>query len=384
MNQNFISQQLKKVFTGELILSEGKKGAPCMFIIKEGFVEIFIIRDENRIVLSKLGKGASFGEMGLISSDLRNASAKALTYCELYVVDDDTLKKNIDNSPVLIRHIVKSLIGRVKSMVDVIALNPSGQSELVSYAHVLELMSWQFQSGLGRSGRNIETSIPIMTVIEKLRAVLGNSENRSRAVLKHMEVLQMIRIESGRGNAQDVHFHASNIVERANKMSDIAQQGLEGALQSEIELVEIDELAQIVGVDRKLLLAKLAADDLIDELFVFRKSLVLRLISEKGRDYFKVHTPKKPQDISDVGDLDAVDQNTLFEVVNHFDVSEIAMMIKVYDSENVLQKIYGSLSKVKQAELREACANIQDANLVQADQIKTRLMASVRQSLLGQ
>ncbi len=383
MNQKLLIQQIKKVFAGELIFSEGTRGAPCMFIIKEGHVEIFITRDDKRIILSKLGNGACFGEMALISTELRNASAKALTYCELYMIDRASLNQSVESSPPLIRHIVKSLIGRVRSMVNVVALHTHGQTVLVSYAQLLELMAGQYQSdtSVRKGEKSVETSIPLKAVVEKSRALFGNSKNRSRAILKFMDSLHLIREEFENSNVQAVHFFASDIVDRAQKIPDVTLQGLDDLLQSDLELVEIDELAQIVGVDRKLLLAKLATDELADELFAFRKSSALRLFAEKGRDYFRVRTPKKPGEIADLEDLDVVDQNTLFEVVNQFDISEIALMLKVYDSENVMQKISGAMSKAKQLELRQACDGLQEANPLQADQIKSRLMTSVRKSL---
>jgi len=296
MNQKLLTQQIKKVFAGELIFSEGTKGATCMFIIKEGHVEIFITRDEKRIVLSELGNGACFGEMAMISTELRNASAKALTYCELYMIDRASLNQSIESSPPLIRHIVKSLIGRVKSMLDVVVLHTPGQAVLVSYAQLLELMAGKNQSNpcFSNGEKNVETSIPVKVVVEKSRALFGNSENRSRAILKFMDSHHLIREEFGPGNVQNVHFHASDIVDRVEKMPDVTLHGLDDFLQSNLELVEVNELAQIVGVDRKLLLAKLAADELTDELFAFRKSSALRLIADKGRDYFCVRTPNKP------------------------------------------------------------------------------------------
>ena len=382
MNQH-ANKQIKKAFAGEIIFSEGLKGAPCMYLIKEGQIEIFIVRDDKRIVLSKLGPGACFGEMALITPELRSASAKALSYCELYMVDHEYLRCNIESSPPLIRHIVKSLISRVKSMVNMVGLQAHGQAVLVSYAQLLELLSGQNQFEYRKDDRAAVTCIPIKRVIDKSRALFGNTEKRSRAILQFMDSLQLIRIEAGRDNANEIYFSAFDIVDRAIKLPETASNGLSDLLRCDVELIETDELAQIVGVDRKLLMSKLAADELSDELFAFRKSSVLRWFESKGRDYFASRAPKKPQDMLGIEDLYGVDQITLFEVVNQFEMHEIATLLRVYGNEAVRGKINNALSKAKQAELRDACANVQDVDALKAEQIKTRLMTLVRQSLTG-
>ena len=382
MNQN-TNKQIKKAFAGEIIFSEGLKGAPCMYLIKEGQVEIFVVRDDKRIILSKLGPGACFGEMALITTEPRSASAKALSYCELYMVDQEYLRSNIESSPPLIRHIVKSLIGRVKSMVNRVALQATGQTVLVSYAQLLELMSGQSQFELRKDDKTAISCVPLKRVIDKSRDLFGNSEKRSRTILKFMESLHLIRMEAGRDNANEVYYAAFDIVDRAMKLPETTAQGINDLLRSDVELIDANELAQLVGVDRKLLMSKLATDELSDEMFAFRKSSVLRWFESKGRDYFAQRAPKKSNDMSGIEDLYGVDQITLFEVVNQFEIHEIATLLQVYGSEAVQGKINSALSKAKQAELRDACAKVQEVDALQAEQIQNRLMTLVRQSLIG-
>ncbi len=354
-----------------------------MYLIKEGQVEIFVVRDDKRIILSKLGPGACFGEMALITTEPRSASAKALSYCELYMVDQEYLRSNIESSPPLIRHIVKSLIGRVKSMVNRVALQATGQTVLVSYAQLLELMSGQSQFELRKDDKTAISCVPLKRVIDKSRDLFGNSEKRSRTILKFMESLHLIRMEAGRDNANEVYYAAFDIVDRAMKLPETTAQGINDLLRSDVELIDANELAQLVGVDRKLLMSKLATDELSDEMFAFRKSSVLRWFESKGRDYFAQRAPKKSNDMSGIEDLYGVDQITLFEVVNQFEIHEIATLLQVYGSEAVQGKINSALSKAKQAELRDACAKVQEVDALQAEQIQNRLMTLVRQSLIG-
>ena len=63
---------------GEIIFHEGDKG-DYLYIIVEGQVEIFSIKDNEEKVLAKLGKGEYFGEMALLNQRARLATVRCLT-----------------------------------------------------------------------------------------------------------------------------------------------------------------------------------------------------------------------------------------------------------------------------------------------------------------
>lgn len=62
---------------GATIIEEGTTGE-CAYIIEEGSVEVSVLRDGEKIVLAVLSEGDIFGEMALVSGDLRSASVHAL------------------------------------------------------------------------------------------------------------------------------------------------------------------------------------------------------------------------------------------------------------------------------------------------------------------
>jgi voltage-gated potassium channel len=66
---------------GDYIIREGEYGT-CMYFLTNGAAEVVI----NGNTVATLGTGSPFGEMALVSGDKRNASIRAKTYCDVYVL----------------------------------------------------------------------------------------------------------------------------------------------------------------------------------------------------------------------------------------------------------------------------------------------------------
>ena len=77
---------------GDVIFNEGDMG-DTMYIIQSGVVEISHIKDGNRNVLAILEKGNFFGEMALIDSRTRSATATSISRSRLLLLARDTLKE---------------------------------------------------------------------------------------------------------------------------------------------------------------------------------------------------------------------------------------------------------------------------------------------------
>jgi CRP-like cAMP-binding protein len=291
---------------GEIIFSEGAMGNPLMYVIKEGSVEISITRGERKVVLSTLERGQFFGEMALLSTEPRSATAKALTYCEFQVIEGDALERLIDKSSPIVRYMLRTLITMVKKKDELVARHAMGFSVVVAYAQLLELIAVpEATSGKLRRDREAEVSLPMDEVVDKCMRILRHSRQEVTATLKHMFKLGLITVESGRPGYrkvrlndkvvtvddgkpayQNLRFNHEEIVKKAQNLPESANQDLAGFIRAELELVDLAEIEAMVGIDRGAILRKLAQDDLADELFVFRKSAVLRHLEEKGAGYF--------------------------------------------------------------------------------------------------
>lgn len=296
----------RSAMPGEVIFAEGATGNPVMYVIKAGSVEISIERGERRITLSTLGRGQFFGEMALLSTEPRSATARALTYCEFQVIEAEALERLIDKSSPIVRYMLRTLIAMVKRKDELVARHAMGFSLIQSYAQLLELIGRpDVGSGRMRRDRESEVSLPIDEITDACMRVLRHSRQEVAATLKHMAKLNLLTIESGRPGYRkvrlndkvvtmddgkpayrNVRFNVDEIVKRAQMLPESASQDLAGYIQSEIEMIGLAEVEALAGVDRSQILSCLAGDGLAEELFVFRKSALMRLIEEKGATAF--------------------------------------------------------------------------------------------------
>jgi len=99
---------IRNAKAGETIFREGDE-AHEMFVIKTGHVAI---RLGNR-TLAELGERSIFGEMGLIDSAPRSASAIAMTDCELVPVSEKQFLFLVSQTPYFALNVMRVLARRL-------------------------------------------------------------------------------------------------------------------------------------------------------------------------------------------------------------------------------------------------------------------------------
>ena len=107
----FISDIMKKkeVDAGKIIINEGETGTE-LFLLEEGVVDVYktltIIASKNefgtkeRSFIRLTGENhCAFGEMALFGSGERSATVKAVTKCELFIIEGEDFSKLCENHP---------------------------------------------------------------------------------------------------------------------------------------------------------------------------------------------------------------------------------------------------------------------------------------------
>lgn len=89
---------------GDYVFRVGDPGKE-MFFIGRGTVEI--LGQDNTTVQATLGDGQFFGEVALVKGQPRNASVRALGYCDVYSLDKDTFDRIIAHHTDFKEHIDK-------------------------------------------------------------------------------------------------------------------------------------------------------------------------------------------------------------------------------------------------------------------------------------
>lgn len=388
---------------GEVIFSEGAVGNPFMYVIKEGTVEISITRGERKVVLSTLGRGQFFGEMALLSTEPRSATAKAVTFCEFQIIEAEALERLIEKSSPIVRYMLRTLISMVKKKDELVARHATGFSVILAYAQLLEVIAApEAASGRMRRERESEVALPLDEVVDKCMRVLRHSRPEVMATLKHMFKLGLVKIESGglgyrkvrlndkvvtvddgKPAYQTLRFNHEDVVKKAQNLPETAHQELTGFVRSELELIELADFEALVGIDRSLLLKKLAHDEIADDIFVFRKSAVLRYVEEKGASYFSKRRAPAASDIESLDDLYAVDQRSLFDAINTIDIYDLARLVRAVDSEATREKLFAAMTRAKREEIEDLVGSMERADPAAAQQVEDRLVAAVRRSMTG-
>lgn len=98
---------------GDVIFEQGSSGN-SMFIIQSGAIEISCLRGEEKVVIALLEQGEFFGEIALIDSQPRSATATALCRTRLLPVHRDSFFSRTKYDPTVILQLIKSLCRRIE------------------------------------------------------------------------------------------------------------------------------------------------------------------------------------------------------------------------------------------------------------------------------
>ncbi len=290
------------------------------------------------------------------------------------------------------------MIRRVKKKDDILATNTHADflPGVLSYAHVLSLMAGAESNdrfdGRARRPQNEEISIPLPEVIKKCNAIAGHSRPHVMAMLKRMEKLNLVSIEAGRSerlnntsgrySASDgatgrqlITFDPVKITERAQQVAD---HDLDVSISSELELIELDDLEALIGVDRKVILNKLSHAEIAEDIFAFRKTKVLNYVEEKGLSYFSRRSARGAGELKSLDDLEFVDQRTLFEAVSAFDTYDLAKLLSASAGQPIDDRLQSVMTEARKKEVSWVMRREIKIDPVEIIEIEQRFLDTVR------
>jgi len=94
---------------GTVIVQEGEVG-DCMYIIYDGKVNIH----KQKKVLVELGEKDFFGELALLDTETRSATATAVTDCILFRIDQEPFYDMMESRPEVVKGVIKILCKRIR------------------------------------------------------------------------------------------------------------------------------------------------------------------------------------------------------------------------------------------------------------------------------
>lgn len=100
---------------GEVIVDEADEGRE-MYVIQEGEVLVTKSIEGGEVALARLGRGKFFGEMSLLESMPRNATARAVGKTRVLVVKPGGLLLKIRRNPTFAFEMLQNMSGRLREM----------------------------------------------------------------------------------------------------------------------------------------------------------------------------------------------------------------------------------------------------------------------------
>ena len=101
--------------------------ADAAYLICEGSVEVFRIRDSQHITLAMLDKDAIFGEMAIISDKFRSATVRAVSDVWCYAISKRTFLEKLRNIPPDVRDVFDQLVDAIRAKSEAAVLIDHGR-----------------------------------------------------------------------------------------------------------------------------------------------------------------------------------------------------------------------------------------------------------------
>lgn len=108
---------MEKYTAGKVIFEEGEP-AKKMYVIKDGNVDIKV---GDKTIMS-IGPGDLLGEMALIDTSSRSATAVASTDSQLIPIDEKRFTFLVQQTPFFALHVMRILVERLRKMNKVISV----------------------------------------------------------------------------------------------------------------------------------------------------------------------------------------------------------------------------------------------------------------------
>jgi EAL domain-containing protein (putative c-di-GMP-specific phosphodiesterase class I) len=104
---------------GTLLFAEDEAGS-CAFLVASGRIEIFLRRDDREVLLANRGPGEIVGEMAILDSRPRSASARVVADCELVIITANQINHRVASTDPVLRMCLGVVIARYREMIGMI------------------------------------------------------------------------------------------------------------------------------------------------------------------------------------------------------------------------------------------------------------------------
>ncbi|MCF6247183.1 MAG: cyclic nucleotide-binding domain-containing protein [Desulfobacula sp.] len=199
---------VKSFYKNQIIFKEGQLGN-VGYLVKTGEVTIFKIIDDEQKVLAKLGPGEIFGEMGIVIESPRTAFAQAGEYCDLVVIDKETLHSLLKKSPKLIQSITLLLMQRLANTNKLLEKH---DDDVVLPKHYMRICS--LLDIMGEYDKGIDYHLFCKRAVE----ITPLGHNQVETIIKRLDQLNIIAFDIEHPSSKDTDIRFKVCVDRNHLM----------------------------------------------------------------------------------------------------------------------------------------------------------------------
>ena len=200
--------KVEKYRGGEVIFSKGSKGYSA-YIVKRGRVEISVMAEAKKVVLTTLGEKSVFGEMALVlEAHNRTATATALEDSEVVKIPKNAFDKYMKVSPKFISVCLIAVASRLQETTIAASRIPDA---FLGVSQILHLFSVHDKEELSYE-----------KVVEAISKALLKKKTEIAEVLSMMEGFNLLEWrKNGKGKKVIRLIEGNNFIEKALKIHEI-------------------------------------------------------------------------------------------------------------------------------------------------------------------
>jgi len=144
------SMDEKKVKPGEWVIKQGEEG-DNLYVIDAGQLECYkqFTKDQEPKMLKVYQPGESFGELALLYNAPRAASIKAITDCELFVLDRETFNNIVKEASIKRAQKFEEILSKIELLE---SMDPYERSKITDMAKIVHVHKGEYVIREGEKG----------------------------------------------------------------------------------------------------------------------------------------------------------------------------------------------------------------------------------------
>ncbi|WP_243438241.1 cyclic nucleotide-binding domain-containing protein [Fundidesulfovibrio soli] len=389
-----VGDKTKSFHKGQVIYKEGQSSNEA-YIIKQGAVGVYRLSGNKRITLGIMRPGQIFGEMGVISEEKRTASAEALEYTEVIVLDQNLLHTLLLKCPRPVQIITTYLVERIRAL-NARVTERSCSNTFSSVCNIIQLAWKGLPRPAAKPGVKAEAAqLSTVELSRTIKDILLISQVEIDDILEKLAKLHVVDITDVKGS----HYRQDPLLGTRKKTGEFVRERLlsvpdldrfasvtrnlakdnQDDAACDLEFIDLDDFAALVQAQPETILKKISYGEMPPTSFFFHKRSIMDYAEQVGGEYFqRAKRPRlKTEDLATVQDIVAVDNATLGEALSQLGFYKVSVLASLAGPE-ARQKIMANLSKKIAAVVTEEIGRLGAVDPDEASDIEDELLALIK------